>query len=90
MSCDHEYTWRLRGSKLRSVRWRFDRVFVRGKERTTGADDDTPQHATRTVAAEPPAHVCAHGLLLPARTRTHARTRRYDARPRAHGAGSAG
>lgn len=29
MSCDHEYTWRLRGSKLQSVGWRFDRVFVR-------------------------------------------------------------
>lgn len=25
MSCDHEYTWRLRGSKLRSFRWRFDK-----------------------------------------------------------------
>lgn len=27
MSCDHEDTWRLRGSKLQSLRWRFDKFW---------------------------------------------------------------
>lgn len=28
LSCDHEYTWRLRGSKLQSSRWRFDKFEI--------------------------------------------------------------
>jgi hypothetical protein len=27
MSCDHEDTWRLRGSELQSLRWRFDKFW---------------------------------------------------------------
>lgn len=55
MSCDHEYTWRLRGSKLQSCRWRFDDVFF-----VIFAMYNTGSHylCAHTVK------MCAHALLL--------------------------